>query len=92
MANSVISKDYIAESQTISVSGFDGTKKETLVTFTPKAGYIPYVMNVLPNTFTYNNYIFCWSRMNETTGKIYIEHNLVSTVSEITAQILFVKK
>lgn len=91
MAVSKIPKDIIIENQTIPVSGFDGTKRETKIICQTKSGYTPYVLHVSNANYNANNHIFYWSDIKSSNGEMYVEHNLQSTVSSFLVTIMFVK-
>lgn len=93
MATGTINKVFIVEKQEITVSGlgFNGTKKETQLTLpTVRSGYTAYMINALPNLSDTTHYISTYTNPNA-QGKFYITHNLASTVSSVTAYILWVK-
>ena len=80
----------LVERQNISVSGFNGNMKETELTITLKQGYKPYLLQVNASQFDTSHYIHYANEINSSTGKFYIEHNLASNVTTITAIILWI--
>lgn len=80
----------LVERQNISVSGFDGTMKETQLTITLKQGFTPYLLQAVSSQFDKNHYIHFANTIDTSTGTFYIEHNLTSTVTTIGVIILWI--
>lgn len=92
MAESKIRKDFIVEIQHIPVSGYNGTMQETELTIpNMRSGYVPYLINVVPNNFNSNYYVHAFSNPNS-LGDFYLEHNLPTTTTRIDIILLWVKK
>ena len=81
----------IIETQEKTVSGYDGTMKESYVDVDLKSGYTGYPLRVSSNAYNTSHYIAYFGGMNQNNGRIYFEHNLASNVYKIYICILWIK-
>jgi hypothetical protein len=83
---------FIIRTESISVSGFDGSLKEQNFDFTPKQGYYSYTLKITPMQYDKDHYLHYASNMINNTGTVVMIHNFKSEVTKLIGVFLFVRK